>query len=319
MSEPLATWLANLRLRHAFLVVGRIGENVGVRIEPEGGAAFHHCLRGPCVVAVEGRPPVSLCDGDFLFMRDGLARVVWASEAPGSSRPVALRSLVPTVPRDAAVRFAVGEAARERLVIGGAFCIASAETRLLVDALPPLFCVRKGAPHTTRLDTIVEQLVDEATNATPGASPVVARLAEVAVLIGLRAFVSSDQQRHGLLEAARDPRLGRALAAIEREPQRDWTIAQLGRRAGMSRSAFAAAFAASVGETPAAYLTRVRMARAESLLRDRDWSLPRIAQEVGYASVAAFSVAFKRLRGMPPSALRKEGARPLVASAMLGK
>jgi len=72
----------------------------------------------------------------------------------------------------------------------------------------------------------------------------------------------------------------------------------------MSRSGFAAAFTDSVGEAPAAYLARVRMARAERLLLEQNLALPEVAEAVGYASTAAFSVAFKRVRGIPPSEVR---------------
>jgi AraC-like DNA-binding protein len=300
--EPLASWLADLRLSHTFLVVGRIGGTTGVRIEAEGSSAFHYCQRGPCVVAAEGHAPIPLGDGDFLFMRDGLARVVWPGDRPPRrARAVAFTSLVRSVERDAAVAFSIGTAAQT--VLGGAFCIDSPETRMFLGALPPVFCVRRGAVFTSRLVALVDQLVEEATTSTPGASPVVARLAEVMVLIAIRSYATTGDGSP-LLEAARDPKLGRALAAIHREPARAWTVAELGRVAGMSRSSFADAFAARVGEGPATYVTRVRMARAERLLREEDWPLTRIAGEVGYASTAAFSVAFKRQRGLAPSAIR---------------
>jgi AraC-like DNA-binding protein len=304
MSEPLARWLADLRIRHTFLVIGRLGGAASVRIEPEGAAAFHYCQRGPCIVAPTRHPLVRLSDGDFLFMRDGLARVVWAGDAARRARPVALRSLVPSVPRDAAVEFSIGTASQ--IVLGGAFCIDSPEARMFIAALPPVFCVRSGAAYTSRLAAIVDELVDEATMAAPGASPVVARLAEVAVLLAVRSFATTEGHGSPLLEAARDPRLGRALATIHREPERPWTVAGLGRVAGMSRSGFAAVFTDRIGEAPASYLTRVRMAQAERLLIERDWPLAQIAEAVGYASTAAFSVAFKRLRGVAPSEIRKQ-------------
>lgn len=195
-----------------------------------------------------------LDSGDFLFMRDGLARVVWAGDGTRRARPVAFRSLVPKVVRDAAVTFSIGAA--DQTVLGGAFCIDSPEARMFVAALPPVFCVRRGAPYTARLATIVDELVEEATTPTLGASPVVARLAEVAVLIAVRSFATTDGEGSGLLDAARDPRLGRALATIHDEPARPWTV----------------------------------------------------AEAVGYASTAAFSVAFKRVRGIPPGAVRKQRA-----------
>jgi AraC-like DNA-binding protein len=309
MSEPLARWLADLRLRHAFLVVGRFAGTAGVRIEPEGVAAFHYCLAGSCFIEAEGGATMRLEDGDFLFMREGLRRVVWSGTSKGPSTPVALTSLIPPVQRDAAVNFSIrgGTGAREHVVLGGGFCITSPEARLFVHALPPLFRVRRGAPFSARLRLIIDELVAEATTGAPGASPVVARLAEVAVLIGVRSFAASQDEACALLEAARDPRLARALEAIHREPEGPWTIAELGRVAGMSRSGFAAEFMRSVGETPAAYVTQVRMARAERLLLEHDWSLPRIAEAVGYASPAAFSVAFKRLRGVSPGSVRPSG------------
>jgi AraC-like DNA-binding protein len=306
MSEPVSRWLAELRIRHTFLVVGRFGGSAGVQIEPEGAAAFHYCQHGPCVIEPSGHPPVRLSSGDFLFMRDGLARSVWAADGPRRSRPVALRSVIPSVVRDAAVTFSIGPA--NLTLLGGAFCIDSPEARMFIAALPPVFCVRRGAAYTSRLAAIVDELIAEATTTTPGANAVVARLAEVAVLIAVRSFATTDGHGSGLLEAARDPRLGRALATIHDEPARPWTIARLGRVAGMSRSGFAAAFTDSVGEAPAAYLARVRMARAERLLLEQDLALPQVAEAVGYASTAAFSVAFKRVRGIPPSEVRKQRA-----------
>jgi AraC-like DNA-binding protein len=299
MSELLARWLSELRIRHTFLVIGRLGGAAAVRIEPEGVAAFHYCQRGPCTIAPVGHAQIQLGDGDFVFMRDGLARVAWGGDAARRDRPVALRSLVSAVPRDGAVAFSLGAA--DRVLLGGAFCIDSPEARMFVAALPPVFCVRRGAAHTARLSAIFDELVDEATAANPGAGPIVARLAEVAVLIAVRSFVTTDGHASSLVDAARDPRLGRALATIHREPARRWTVARLGRVAGMSRSGFAAAFTERVGEAPAAYLARVRMAQAERMLLERARPLPQIAEAVGYASAAAFSVAFKRLRGVSPS------------------
>jgi AraC-like DNA-binding protein len=53
------------------------------------------------------------------------------------------------------------------------------------------------------------------------------------------------------------------------------------------------------------------MARAERLLLEQDLPLPKVAEAVGYASTAAFSVAFKRVRGIPPSAVRKHRPPPM--------
>jgi AraC-like DNA-binding protein len=57
-----------------------------------------------------------------------------------------------------------------------------------------------------------------------------------------------------------------------------------------------------------AYLTNWRIALAADLLRESDATLEAIARRVGYANSFAFSVAFKRVRGMSPSQHRQARA-----------
>lgn len=85
-----------------------------------------------------------------------------------------------------------------------------------------------------------------------------------------------------------------------------WTVGKLARLANLSRSAFSTRFAQVVGETAQAYLTRLRMQRAVSLLAKGSLSLTQIATAVGYDSEAAFNRAFKRWRGKTPGQFRRE-------------
>lgn len=79
----------------------------------------------------------------------------------------------------------------------------------------------------------------------------------------------------------------------------------------MSRAAFAARFTRLVGEPPLAYLTGWRMTIAADLLRDTTATVATVARTVGYADAFAFSTAFKRARGVTPSAWRRN--RPEIA------
>jgi AraC-like DNA-binding protein len=63
-------------------------------------------------------------------------------------------------------------------------------------------------------------------------------------------------------------------------------------------------FPATVGDTPAAHLTRWRMDLAAQRLRDSDDTVAAIARTVGYTSEYAFSRAFTRARGIPPGRYR---------------
>jgi AraC-like DNA-binding protein len=78
----------------------------------------------------------------------------------------------------------------------------------------------------------------------------------------------------------------------------------------MSRAALAARFTALVGEPPLTYLTGRRMALGADLLRDGDATVAAAARAVGYAGPLAFSVAFKRARGVSPSAWRRDDDPP---------
>lgn len=111
-----------------------------------------------------------------------------------------------------------------------------------------------------------------------------------------------------------DERIARVLQLVETRLAEHWTVASLARAAGLSRAAFARRFLAEVGVPPLRYLAERRMARAARLLAEGDASLASIAAEVGYDSEFAFSRAFKRHMGEPPSVYRRrrraEGAVP---------
>lgn len=73
----------------------------------------------------------------------------------------------------------------------------------------------------------------------------------------------------------------------------------------MSRSPVASKFTALVGTPPHAYLTNWRMNLAAVLLQGDHTSVGQTAAQIGYASEAAFSKAFKRQLGTSPIAYRR--------------
>ncbi|MEQ1508020.1 MAG: helix-turn-helix transcriptional regulator, partial [Myxococcota bacterium] len=110
----------------------------------------------------------------------------------------------------------------------------------------------------------------------------------------------------GWFGALNDPRLSRALERVHREPGAAWTVEALARVAGVSRSRFAARFAAVVGEAPMAYVTRWRIGVATRLLRRTARSVAEVATAVGYDSVPAFARVFRRHVGTSPAAYRAQ-------------
>ncbi len=138
-----------------------------------------------------------------------------------------------------------------------------------------------------------------------GGESVLARLSELMFIEVVRRHLEtqSDHQA-GWLAGLRDPFVGKALSLMHGAPTRDWTIQELARLVGQSRSVLAERFTALVGIPPMHYLAKWRIQIASGLLRDRNANVAAVAAEAGYASEAAFSRAFKKIVGVPPSTWR---------------
>lgn len=82
-------------------------------------------------------------------------------------------------------------------------------------------------------------------------------------------------------------------------------LEEMARRVGMSRRAFERTFRDQSGTTPYQYLLQMRLAESQRLLRDMDWPVSRVGEQVGYAEPARFSAFFKRMTGQSPSRWRE--------------
>jgi len=167
----------------------------------------------------------------------------------------------------------------------------------------------------------LEFAADQEAIAQPGADGVMAKVSEVLFLEAVRRYIESlPVEETGWLAGLRDPIVGRALALLHGDVTRAWTVEELGREVGTSRSTIAERFAAFVGESPMQYLTSWRMRLAARQLRTSGAPLVRIAEEVGYESEAAFIRAFRREFGVPPGnwrrGLKNGGARMRELSAV---
>jgi AraC-like DNA-binding protein len=145
---------------------------------------------------------------------------------------------------------------------------------------------------------------------------VLGRLSELMFVDVVRRYLETlPPGRTGWLAGLREPFVGRALRALHRDPARGWTLDQLAREVGLSRSALAERFAHIVGQPPMQYLANWRMQLAASQLLGGVDGVAAIAERVGYESEAAFSRAFKKAVGMAPGQWRRkrQGAPALQA------
>lgn len=106
-------------------------------------------------------------------------------------------------------------------------------------------------------------------------------------------------------DALRDEAILAALARLRARPERPWELGALASEVGVSRSVLAARATALLGEPIGSYLRRLRIDRAADLLAATDAPIKVIASRVGYASEPAFTRAFTRALGAPPTAYRR--------------
>ncbi len=185
-----------------------------------------------------------------------------------------------------------------------------AEDNPLVRALPDVLTVPIG--EVSGLDRALELLFHEIDEFRCGHRHVADRLFEI-TLIKLLRWLFDHPHRvglpPGLLGGMADPRIARALAAVHADPGHPWTLAELGRTAQMSRSAFAARFTEVVGSSPLDYLTGWRIMVGQQLLR-RGHPVARVAAELGYTGSSFSRVFTQRVGCSPRTWLAGADARP---------
>ncbi len=262
--------------------------------------AFHLVLRGQMTLQSRQGEELLVGAGELAVCFGGVAHRI----RQGSS--VRARALETMVSPGAKANPPAADSVRGTLLLCGAFVMEDAHLNPLFAALPAVLraSVSRWAV-TSRSAGIVDRLVWEVSERRQGSAYVIERLLELLCVEVVRSHADTVAERStGWLGALRDPTIGRAIALIHSQPGEDWSVEALARSVAMSPSRFAARFATALGEGPMSYAAKWRMNVAGRLLRGTDWGIDRIAAEVGYENLAAFSRAFKRHVGTPPGAWR---------------
>ncbi|MEO8366441.1 MAG: AraC family transcriptional regulator [Pseudoxanthomonas sp.] len=326
-ADPLSDLLRSVHLRGAifYYVSFRddwVGETPGSRELAEAlmpGAehvmAYHLIVHGEGWVATSGESPVRFTSGDLLMFPRGDGHVL--SSAPGMRArrdDSDWRFTTRNQPKPIVVSYhdgvlrpgeAVAVDDASAVVICGFITCDLKPFNPLIGALPRLLHLKAegvGAWVAAALD----QAVAESRSARAGSAAVLERVSEMIFVDAARRYLESmPDDASGWLAALRDRHVGRAIGLIHDRPAEQWTVEELGRQVGLSRSALHERFMQLVGQPPMQYLAHWRAQRGARLLRESHATVAAIAQEVGYASEAAFSRAFKRMVGQPPAAWRR--------------
>jgi len=266
---------------------------------------FHYVAEGEVRIQIEGEQDEDLIEtGEVVLLPRNNMHLIGSD----LSLPAVPGKEVIRPPRDGGL-FSIhhgGTGSCTRMVCGFLGC-ASTEGNPVISSLPPLLRVKLeqgGAAEWIR--STFQYAAEEVSAGRPGSETVLAKVSELLFVEAVRRYAEElPDGRTGWFSGLRDPHVARALALLHRDITRRWTVDELGREVGMSRSALADRFIRLIGVPPMHYLAAWRMQVATGKLRDTSGSLAQVAETVGYDSEAAFSRAFKKAFGTAPATWRR--------------
>lgn len=274
--------------------------------------SYHVVVRGSGIASVPGHDPVAIEAGDVIVFPHGDPYVM--QSGPGVPPELDGVEMLQFFRDMAAGRlpFIVTEGGGgdppAQFVCGFLGCDSQPFNPLLA-TMPPVLRVRRNRSDDP-LDRLIEVTLAEARTPRAGGASVRLRLSELLFVEVIRRHLQTlPAAGDGWLAGLADATVGRALALLHRRPAHPWTLDELARETGASRSVLADRFARLVGCPPMQYLVRWRMQIAAGLLREGNAKVSAVGMQVGYASEAAFSRTFKRIAGISPSQWRRSAAR----------
>ncbi len=266
---------------------------------------YHFLVEGSGIVRLRDKAAIELEPGDVVVVPHGDAHEMCSVQRMGTNFSEAMIAKLQT--RDLTAMHAGGGGEVARFVCGYMVCDPLL-CRPILQSLPPAFKVNLRTDRSGQwLETTLLHLVEEAASENAGSEAVLAKLSEALFVDTLRRYLAGlPEQEVGWLAAARDPIIGKSLMLLHSRSPYPWTIAELAKEVGLSRSSLVERFTRYLSEPPMAYLIRWRLKLAARALASTSRGVAEIAEDVGYESEAAFNRAFKREFGLPPARYRNE-------------
>ncbi len=317
--DTLSQLLQATRARSPLVADIQLGIDVSVGLPALGGIPFHYVAKGSCWLDTDDNS-VALEAGDFVM----LARMPFYRLRTGSgARRVEAMDFAE---RD---KFSIDDlrTGRDR-ILAREFGGDPVEARVLSAILMP--GDRWNSPLMRELPTVtvlrdsrallepwlvaaIDFMSVEIEEPGPGLSAIAERLIEVIFIAVLRKWLLGGTQAQGWMRGLTEPAISRVLNVMHAEPGRRWTLRDLAKASGRSRSGLAKHFHEVMGETPFVYLTRWRMDLAAAALIRGDQSVADIGVGLGYGGSSAFSRTFATTFGMSPAQYRRGRGKGTVA------
>lgn len=314
IDDVLGAVLRDINVRSTVFCRSRLSAPWGFAVESSPVVKFHLVLTGSAWLVIDEQIPQALSTGDLVLLLRGDRHTVRSD--PGADAPP-LEDVLAAHPVDSSARMTYGgRGARTELLCGG-FDVSHGLHSPAVLRLPrALVLSRTSASMAGWLDPIFAMVRDEAAAEAPGSAVLLAKLADVFLAQALRVALSlGTTPVDPLSPQGRDPAVDLAVELIRTHPEHAWTIDDLARRVGLSRSTFTAHFRAVTDMSPIQFLTRLRLSLAAGYLDNSSQTIDRIAHLVGYDNRTSLSKAFARTYGCSPAEYRKDRDRaPQVAA-----
>ncbi len=306
--DPVSELLMGMRLRGASYGRLQLTPPFGIRFPAAPEARFHFVARGRVLLRAPGESGRELGCGDAVLLPRGeMHEIVTGPNV--QMRDYESYTRKPLCPEVAAVEACITSADRENdtLIFTGRMEFELDTLHPLVGLMPQVMSVGALIGRQPELMPLLTAMEREMSEERVGSAGILARLADVIAASIVRGWVECGcGDATGWIEALRDPRLGRVIAALHREPGRNWTLADMAQEMGSSRSVFAKRFVEVTGMTPQRYVLALRMRLAEQWFRRDKLAIDTAARRLGFGSQAAFARAFKRIVGEPPGKTRRK-------------
>jgi AraC-like DNA-binding protein len=294
--------LAALDIGVTHFTVCDIRDGWGIRLDACKTASLHYCLEGVGTLAVHGSLPIQLEPHTFVLLPPGVAYHI-ESASPKSARLEHRASLCGASSHESVPTLIVGEGQQGIITACGEIRVGLAGGSDLFISLGEPLVVRFGGADGLRDQFVM--LLAESARPGVGSRVLTEALLKQCLVLALRRWIELDASPLPWLAGVADTRLSRALHAIFEQPAAAFTLDGLAMIAGMSRSAFAAAFRRAFGQSPMSLVKLVRLRRASELLVTTALPVADVAKRVGFSSRSNFSLAFSQLHGMDPSRFRR--------------
>ena len=265
--------------------------------------AYHYLLEGEISAQYGDQAPIHLTAGEAILFPRSDAHLIGSDL---TLPPVSADDVIKPPTGEGLYTIRHGGGGEKAVFICGFLGCDVTDSNPVISSLPEMLTVRfdePGLDHWVRSSFALA--AEQVKTLIPGSSQSLSRLSELLLVEAVSAYANQlPTGELGWVAGLKDQVVSKALALLHSQFKKSWTLEELARSVGASKTSLVNKFNAIVGDSPMQYLTNWRLNSAARQLDQTTLSIAEIANNVGYQSTEAFSRAFRRRYNAPPAAWR---------------